>query len=131
MIGMRRTMRQPGWSRSNMNAVSPRRGSSPVFATRMKCCAVSAPVMNHLRPCTIQRSPRRSARVSIIAGSEPLPGCGSVIANAERTRPSTIGASQRAFCAGVATFASTVMLPSSGAAALKHAGPKIDQFISS
>jgi hypothetical protein len=38
-----------------------------------------------------QVSPRRVAVVSIIEGSEPLPGCGSVIANDERTRPSTIG----------------------------------------
>jgi hypothetical protein len=51
--------------------------------------------------------------------------------NADRTRPSTIGTSQRCCCAGVATFASTVMLPSSGAAQLKHTGPKIDAFISS
>ena len=87
--------------------------------------------MNHFRPCTTQRSPWRSARVSVIAGSEPLPGCGSVIANAERTRPSTIGASQRACCAGVPTLASSIMLPSSGAAQLKHAGPKIDSFIAS
>ena len=33
-------------------------------------------------------------------GSEPPPGCGSVMAKAERTLPSTIGASQRSFCSG-------------------------------
>jgi hypothetical protein len=30
-----------------MNADSPLRGSSLVFAIRMNCCAASAPVMNH------------------------------------------------------------------------------------
>ena len=64
--------------------------------------APSAPVMNHLRPWTTQRSPLRSvAVVSIIpAGSEPEPGAGSVMTIAERTLPSTIGCSQRSFCAG-------------------------------
>jgi len=97
----------------------------------MKCCATPAPVINHFRPCTTQRSPRRSARVSIIDGSDPLPGCGSVIANAERTRPSTIGFSQRSRCASVPTFASRIMLPSSGAALLNTTGPKIEAFIAS
>ncbi len=87
--------------------------------------------MNHLRPCTTKRSPARAAVVRIIEGSEPPPGCGSVIANAERTRPATMGASQRACCAGVATLARSVMLPSSGAAQLKQTGPKIDAFIAS
>ena len=90
----------------------------------MKCRAASAPVMNHLRPSTIQRSSRRIAVVSIIAGSEPAPGCGSVITKDERTRPSTMGCSQRSFCASVATFSSTIMLPSSGAAQLHTTGPK-------
>jgi hypothetical protein len=89
----------------------------------MKCFASAAPVMNHLRPRIRQPRPARSARVSIIDGSEPEPGAGSVITKDERTRPSTIGASQRARCAGVATFASSIMLPSSGAAALSAAGP--------
>ena len=66
----------------------------------------------------------------IIAGSEPPP-IGSVITNGERTRPSTIGCSQRAFCASVPTRSSIIMLPSSGAAQLNVAGPKIERFISS
>ena len=126
MIGMRRTISQPGWSLWNRKAERPRRGSSEVRAIRMKCSAPSAPEMNHLRPWTRQVSPWRSARVSIMEGSEPEPGAGSVIAKAERTRPSTIGCSQRRFCASVATFSSTIMLPSSGAQALKQAGPKIE-----
>ena len=64
-------------------------------------------------------------------GSDPAPGIGSVIAKAERTLPSTMGISHRAFCASVATLFKRIMLPSSGAAALKHAGPKIERFIAS
>ena len=36
-------MRQPGWSRWKRNAVSPRRASSEVRASRMKCSATPAP----------------------------------------------------------------------------------------
>ena len=65
------------------------------------------------------------------AGSEPEPGAGSVMTNDERTLPSTIGCSQRFFCAGVPTFSSTSMLPSSGAAQLNATGPKSERPISS
>ena len=109
----------------------PRRGSSEVRAHRMKCSATPAPVMNHLWPWITQRSPFFSARVRIMPGSEPPPGAGSVIAKAERTLPSTIGRSHRSFCAGVPTSASRFILPSSGAAQLKHTGPKIERFASS
>ena len=87
MIGMRRTISQPGWSRSNRNALSPRRGSSEVRAIRMKCWAAPAPVMNHLRPSITQRPSRRSALVRIMPGSEPPPGAGSVMANAGAHAP--------------------------------------------
>src|SRR6516162_4448473 len=50
-----------------------------------------APVMNHLWPWITQPPSRFSARVRIMAGSEPPPGAGSVMAKAERTLPSTIG----------------------------------------
>ena len=50
MMGMRRKISQPGWSRWNWNAVSPFRGSSEVLAIRVKCAASAAPVMYHLRP---------------------------------------------------------------------------------
>lgn len=130
-MGMRRTMRQPGWSASNRNAERPLRASSEVRAIRMKCCAAPAPVMNHLRPWISHLSPWRVAVVRIIDGSEPLPGLGSVITKDERTLPSMMGCSQRSCWSGRATCASTRMLPSSGAAALKAAGPKMERFISS
>jgi hypothetical protein len=97
----------------------------------MKCSAIPAPVMNHLCPWIAQPLPLRSARVSIMAGSEPLPGAGSVIAKAERTRPSTMGRSHLSFCAGVPASASKFMLPSSGAAQLNASGPKTERFASS
>ena len=53
------------------------------------------------------------------------------MAKAERTAPSTTGRSQRSFCAGVPTFSSNSMLPSSGAAQLKASGPKIERPIAS
>ena len=71
--------------------MSPRRASSEVRATRMKCSATPAPVMNHLWPWITQLSPFFSARVRIMPGSEPPPGAGSVMAKDERTLPSTIG----------------------------------------
>ena len=85
---MRRTIRQPGRSRSNRKAVRCRRvsaGFGSVRAITMKCCAIAAPEMNHLRPVMVQAPPRRSARVRIIPGSEPPPGAGSVIAKDELT----------------------------------------------
>ena len=64
-------------------------------------------------------------------GSDPPPGRGSVITNDDFTLPSTMGRSQRSFCAGVPTLASTFMLPSSGAQQLKTSGPKTERFASS
>ena len=73
------------------------------------------------------------AFVSIMPpGSEPDPGCGSVITKEDRIWPSTIGCSQRSFCASVfSTLFSTFMLPSSGAQQLKASGPKIERLASS
>jgi hypothetical protein len=58
-----------------------------------------------------------------IDGSEPAPGAGSVIAKQERVRPATSGASQRVFCASVATTSIRWMLPSSGAWMFIATGP--------
>ena len=96
-------MRQPGWSRSNRNAVRPLRGSSQVFAIRMKCCATPAPVMNHLRPRTTHLSPRAlRARAHHRRIGAAARDAARSSRTSERTRPSTIGASQRCFCSGVA-----------------------------
>ena len=91
------------------------------------------PEMNHFRPCTMYFPPRFSARVSIMPpGSEPEPGCGSVITKEERTLPSMMGCSQWSFSASVfSTLLRTFMLPSSGAAQLKASGPKIERLASS
>jgi hypothetical protein len=98
----------------------------------MNVCATPAPVMNHLCPSMIHLSPLRVAVVCIMpAGSEPAPGCGSVIASADRTSPSTMGCSQRAFWSSRATFSNTSMFPSSGGAQLNAAGPKSERLISS
>jgi hypothetical protein len=93
--------------------------------------AAPAPVMNHLRPWTTHLPPFFSARVSIIVGSEPEPGMGSVMAKADCTSPSMIGCSQRSFCSSDSTLFSAIMVPSSGAAQLKHMGPNMERPISS
>ena len=64
-------------------------------------------------------------------GSEPPPGAGSVMAKDERTFPSTMGFSHFSFCAGVPSFFSTFMLPSSGAMQLKASGPNSERAASS
>jgi hypothetical protein len=72
-------------------------------------------------------------RVSIMPpGSEPEPGCGSVITKDDRTPPSMIGCSQASFISSLgSTLLSTLMLPSSGAWQLRMTGPKIDRLASS
>ena len=133
MLGMRRKMRQPGSSLWNTKADSPRRGSSDVRAIRMKCEATAAPEMNHFRPEMMYRSFLRSALVSIMPpGSEPEPGCGSVITKEERTSPSMIGCSHLSFISSVGSVLLRIdMLPSSGAWQLTMTGPKIERAASS
>ena len=97
----------------------------------MKFCASPAPVMNHLRPLITHLPPRFSAEVRIMAGSEPLPGAGSVMAKADFTLPSTMGLSHHSFCAGVPMRDSKLMLPSSGAMQFIDSAPKIERAASS
>ncbi len=73
----------------------------------------------------------RVALVSIIEGSEPEPDAARSSRRRSGLFPATMGASQRSFWAGVATFSSTIMLPSSGAAEWNTTGPKIERFIAS
>ena len=65
---------------------------SPVRAMQIANAAPSAPVMNHLRPEIDQPSSTFVAVVASMAGSEPAPGAGSVIAKHERTVPAASGA---------------------------------------
>ncbi len=53
------------------------------------------------------------------------------MANDERTFPSTMGFSHLSFCAGVPSFFSTFMLPSSGAMQLNASGPNSERAASS
>ena len=46
--------------------------------------------MNHLWPLTIHLPPFFTALVRIIIGSEPEPGCGSVMIKEERIAPSAV-----------------------------------------
>lgn len=68
----------------------------------MKNPAPSAPVMNHLRPLMRHPAGVRSARVISADGSEPAPGAGSVIANADLISPLAKGARYCDFCSGLA-----------------------------
>ena len=95
-----------------------------------KWAASPAPVMNHLRPLITHLPFFFSARVSIMPGSEPPPGAGSVMAKADFTLPSTIGRSHHSFCAGVPARASG-SLPSSGAEQLIASGPNNERAASS
>ncbi len=81
---------------SNRKAVRPRRGSSEVRASRMKCSAASPPVMNHLWPRMIHLSPpSRRWCASCRRGRSRSRAAGSVMTMEERTSPWTIGSSQR------------------------------------
>ena len=70
--------------------------------------------MNHLWPLMTHSSPSRTAVVLITVGSAPALN-GSVKANALEISPRMFGQSQRSFCASLAPWASSSMLPLSGA----------------
>ena len=80
-------------------------------------------MVHHLRPLSTYSSPSRSIRSCTLVASE-LATSGSVIANPERISASSNGASQRSCCSGVPNWASTSMLPVSGALQL-HASAAI------
>jgi hypothetical protein len=80
-----------------------------------------APDVHHLRPLMTYSSPSRSIRVAMLVASEDATS-GSVIENAERTVPSSIGSSQRSCCSGVPNSESSSMLPVSGAEQLIASG---------
>ena len=76
--------------------------------------ATDALVMNHLWPLITHSSPSWTAVVPMTVGSAPALN-GSVSANALEISPRRLGQSQRSFCASVAPWASSSMLPLSGA----------------
>src|SRR3954451_21540125 len=80
-----------------------------------------APDVHHLRPLTTYSSPSRSIRVAMLVASEDATS-GSVIENAERTVPSSMGASQRSCCSGVPKSDRSSMFPVSGAEQLIASG---------
>ena len=76
--------------------------------------ATDALVMNHLWPSITHSSPSLVAVVPMTVGSEPARK-GSVSAKALEISPRRLGQSQRSFWASVAPWASSSMLPLSGA----------------
>ena len=58
---------------------------------RSRTPAPSAPVMKRFSPTISQPSPSGVAVAASAAGSDPAPGCGSVIAKQERTSPRASG----------------------------------------
>ena len=67
---------------------------------------------------------RLVAVVSIIVGSEPAPGAGSVMTIDERTLPSTIGCSQRVFCRSRADLVEHRHVAVVGRRAVEHDRPE-------
>ena len=122
---MSRTTRMPGLSASTRNIVAPPRSPAVplVRAMQMAKPAPRAPLMNHLRPSMRQPPSTAVAVVDSMAGSEPAPGAGSVIAKHERISPAASGRRYCSFCCSPATSSSRCMLPSSGAAQFSASGP--------
>ena len=87
-------------------------------------------VVHHLRPFRTRSSPSRSIRMAMLVASEDATS-GSVIAKAERISPSSRGCSQRSFCSSVPNWASTSMLPVSGAEQLQASEAMLARPISS
>ena len=85
---------------------------------------------NHLWPLITHSSPSRTALVAMRVGSAPARN-GSVSANALEMSPRRLGRSQRSFCSSVAPWASSSMLPLSGACTPKIVIEYIDRPISS
>lgn len=82
-----------GVSMGARNMVAPAGPShSGVRAMMIANAAPSAPEMKRFRPEIDQPLSTRVAVVRIISGSDPAPGCGSVIAKQDRAAPEASGA---------------------------------------
>ena len=117
--------RIPGFASGTMNIDAPRSPTrlASVRAMQIANAAPRAPVTNRLRPLMLQPPGILVASVRSSEGSEPAPGGGSLMANAERTAPAASGRRKRSFCSSLPTSASRCMFPSSGAAQFRAGGP--------
>ena len=113
---MSRTISIPGVPAGTTNTEACRWGrpSGLVSANTSTMSATEALVMNHLWPLITHSSPSLTAVVPMTVGSAPARN-GSVRAKALEISPRRLGQSQRSFWASVAPWASSSMLPLSGA----------------
>jgi len=81
----------------------------------------AVPEIHHFLPVITYSSPSRRIEVCTLVASEEATS-GSVMANADRIRPSSSGSSHSACCSGVPNRCSVSMLPVSGAAQLIASG---------
>ncbi len=88
------------------------------------------PVDHHLRPLITISSPSTTAVASMLVASDDATS-GSVIANAERMRPSSSGTSHSSCWARDPYLSSTSMLPVSGALQLSTSGAIAERPVSS
>ena len=116
IVPMSRTISMPGVPVGTTNTEAWRWGrpSGLVSAKTSTMSAIDAFVMNHLWPSITHSSPSRTAVVPITVGSAPAKN-GSVRAKALEISPRRFGQSHRSFCASVAPWARSSMLPLSGA----------------
>jgi hypothetical protein len=83
-------------------------------------CGCAAPVMNHLRPLITRSSPSRRTVVCRLVGSDEATS-GSLIAKAERMRPSSSGAATGAL-RGRGKAVQQLDVAGVGRAAVEHLG---------
>mmetsp|Transcript_35749 Transcript_35749/g.78549 ORF Transcript_35749/g.78549 Transcript_35749/m.78549 type:complete len:204 (+) Transcript_35749:813-1424(+) len=86
--------------------------------------------VHHFRPLSTRSSPSSTTVACMLVASLEATS-GSVIAKADRIRPSSSGVSHCSFCAAVPNMCSTSMLPVSGALQLNTSGARSDLPISS
>ena len=116
--GRLRTMVRPGVPRGTriIDCCWWRAASGSVLPMTMKMAHRSdaAPEIHHLRPFSTYSSPSRRIDSWMLVASDEATS-GSVMAKADRMRPSSSGTSHSSFCWSVPNRASTSMFPVSGA----------------
>ena len=98
-----------------------RAADGSVLPITMKTFALGfiAPVIHHLRPLTTYSSPSRSMRVAMWVASEEGTS-GSVIANEDRTRPSSKGSSHSLRCCSLPNSEEHLHVPGVGGGAVER-----------